>query len=437
MRVGILGSGESAMGALLLAQKKGYDLWLSSLSPFSDVEAVRAVPHEVGQHTFAELRRCDVVVRSPGIKCDVPIIQQLKAVGVPVISEIEWAYRHVEPDAQIVAITGSTGKSTTAMWIAHLLSEFYSVGLGGNLSPSWSRQVATQSPDWWVVEVSSFQLVDIDRFRPHIAVLTNLVPNHLDWHGCLEAYIQAKLQLLKNLLPLDHIVYNLDSALLVEALAKVKVAARRWGFSVAALPGASAWTKENKLFWHMHDQSWEYTYESFPTAAENILAAGLVAGLAQLRLDQLRRWENPPSPLPHRFQYVASVNGVDFYDDSKSTTVLSAQKALQSLHKPIVWIAGGIDKGNDYGPILPLARERVRTLILIGNEVDRLREAFSGVVPRILSARSMQEAVHIAYQEAQPNGVVLLSPMCSSFDWYRGYHERGEAFQTAIRNLIA
>ncbi|MGQ9862942.1 MAG: UDP-N-acetylmuramoyl-L-alanine--D-glutamate ligase [Bacteroidia bacterium] len=435
MRVGILGGGESAMGAVHLARKRGYELWVSSLSPFSEPEAVRDVPHEVGMHTFAQLRRCDVVVRSPGIKEDVEILRQLKAEGVPVISEIEWAFRHVDPQARIVAVSGSTGKSTTAMWIAHLLSEGFTVGLGGNLGPSWSRQVAAHSPAWWVVEVSSFQLVDIEHFRPHIAVLTNLVPNHLDWHGSWQAYREAKLKLVKNLLPLDHVVYNLDSVLLVEALAKV--AAQKWGFSVAALSGASAWTEGNKLFWHMHDQSWEYTYEPFPTAPENILAAGIVASLAQVRLDQLSRWENPPPSLPHRLEYVGSVGGIAFYDDSKSTTVLSAQRALQSLSKPIVWIAGGVDKGNDYGPILSLAREKVRTLILIGDEVDRLREAFTGVIPRIVLARSMEEAVQLAYQEAQPDGIVLLSPMCSSFDWYRGYQERGQAFQAAVHNLTA
>lgn len=448
-KVGIWGLGESGTGAALLAKVKDY--------PFVAVsEAEPAEPHRskllsagldwvVTKEPWTYLSQCALVIRSPGIAPTHPGLQALLKAGVPVISDLEWAYRHLMPGQQFYLVTGTVGKSTTTTFLTHLLQTggLYAVA-AGNIGYSWALALL-EHPEatHFVIEASSFQLWDAPTLKPNLAILTNLSPNHLDWHGSLDAYAKAKLQFVERLLPSDHLIYDGDSALLQAYLDRLTIRAQRWIYRETYQAPCHAWIENQKLICDMKrpqdEERFEISYEETPleTAPErkNSLAAVIGARLSEIRRPELRKGLQTLQRLPHRLQPVGTVRDVLYVNDSKSTTVESSWYALNSFQQPIIWIAGGRDKGNDYGPLVGLAAARVKALILIGEDVYKLEEAFRDQIPTIQRALSMDEAVVLADRLAQPGDVVLLSPACASFDWFKSYAERGDAFIKAVQAL--
>ncbi len=472
MRVGIWGLGESGVGAALLSAAKGYEVVLVGEKPPATLDSagrVRAdirIDEALGMppaRNYAQmlseaglswnvtpdpasyLRACDVVVRSPGIPPVHPGLQVLWRAGVEVISDLEWGWRHFQTERNLILITGTVGKSSTTAFLTHILRTAGIAAIAaGNIGYSFCLALL-EHPEatHFVVEASSFQLWDAPTLKPPISIITNLSPNHLDWHGSLENYLSAKLSFVERLGPEDHLIYDGDSWLLRTALEKRKVRAQQWIYRQAYEPPCHAWIENNKLIcdmqkpedYHRYEVSYEGTPLDTTPERKNSLAAAIGANLLHLRRKDLQRGLQTLQKLPHRLEPVGMIQGVVYINDSKSTTVDSAWYALDSFQVPVVWIAGGKDKGNDYGPLRGIVQARVKAIILIGDEVYRLEEAFRDIVPRMLRAHSMEEAVRLAHGVAQPGEVVLLSPACASFDWYRSYEERGEAYVKAVQAL--
>lgn len=472
MRVGIWGLGESGVGAALLSVAKGYEVVLvgekppAAMDSQSSLRASACTGEALGMppaRNYAQmlleaglswsvtsdpasyLRTCDIVVRSPGIPPAHPGLQALLQAGMEVISDLEWGWRHFPAGKKLILITGTVGKSTTTAFLTHILRTAGIAAIAaGNIGYSFCLALL-EHPEatHFVVEASSFQLWDAPTIKPSISIITNLSPNHLDWHGSLENYISVKLSFVERLGPEDHLIYDGDSWLLRTALEKRKVRAQQWIYRQAYEPPCHAWIENNKLIcdmqkpedYHRYEVSYEGTPLDTTPERKNSLAAAIGANLLNIRRKDLQRGLQTPHKLPHRLEPVGMIQGVVYINDSKSTTVDSAWYALDSFQAPVVWIAGGKDKGNDYGPLRGIVQARVKAIILIGDEVYRLEEAFRDVVPRMLRAHSMEEAVRLAHQVAQTGDIVLLSPACASFDWYRSYEERGEAYVKAVQAL--
>ncbi len=472
MRVGIWGLGESGVGAALLAAAKGYEVIAVGEKPpatlasqggrrasaflngalgmppprdYAQMLSAAGLSWEVTPDPVPYLLSCDVVVRSPGIPPSHPGLQALLQGGKEVISDLEWGWRHFPAEKTLILITGTVGKSSTTTFLTHILRTAGKAAIAaGNIGYSFCLALL-EHPEatHFVVEASSFQLWDTKTLKPHIGIITNLSPNHLDWHGSLEAYIAAKLSFVERMGPEDHLIYDGDSGLLRKALEAQAVRAQQWIYRQAYEPPCHAWIEDNKLICDMNKPEdyhrYEVSYEGTPLDAtperKNSLAAAISANLLSIRRKDLQRGLQTLEKLPHRLEPVATIQGVFYINDSKSTTVDSAWYALDSFQGPVIWIAGGKDKGNDYGPLRGMVQARVKAVILIGDEVYRLEEAFKDVVPQMRRAHSMEEAVRLAHEVAQPGDVVLLSPACASFDWYRSYEERGEAYIKAVQAL--
>lgn len=447
-RIGIWGLGESGVGAALLAKKHGYETILLADKPPAPSYAEKLTAAGLSWHISSEplslFREVDIVIRSPGIRPDNPHLQALKAT-TSVISDLEWGWRHFPSTAQLWLITGSAGKSSTTALLAHTLRTSGRRAIAcGNIGYSFCAALAEDLPyDYYVVEASSFQLWDTFSLIPNLMVVTGLVPNHIDWHGSLEAYVEAKLHILRRLSPETHLILDADSSLLKEKLETFSTKARIWRYAQKAEPGIHAWMDGNQLICDMKKsddtERWEVSYEGTPIQElpqrKNALAAAISARLAGLRRADLRRSFETIEKMPHRLEQVALINGVLYVNDSKATTTDAVWYALQSFERPVIWIAGGVDKGNDWGEILDVVRARVKALILIGIDPEPIYRAFHDTVPVIERAGSMQEAVNKAQSLAQPDDVVILSPGCASFDWYRSYEERGNAFREAVAAL--
>jgi UDP-N-acetylmuramoylalanine--D-glutamate ligase len=472
MRVGIWGMGESGVGAALLSAAKGYEVVLVSDKPpaslppgtsprvsSSFLEALGMPPPrdyarmlseaglswEVTSDPLPHLRTCDIIVRSPGIPPANPTLQALLKAGKEVISDLEWGWRHFPAEKTLILITGTVGKSSTTAFLTHILrTAGYAAIAAGNIGYSFCLALL-EHPEatHFVIEASSFQLWDAPTLKPSIAILTNLSPNHIDWHGSLENYLSAKLQFVERMGPEDHLIYDGDSWLLEKALSERVIKAQKWIYRLTYRPPCHAWIENNKLIcdmkkpedYHRYEVSFEGTPLDATPERKNSLAAAIGANLLNLRRKDLQRGLQTLQKLPHRLEPVATIGGVFYINDSKSTSVESAWYALDSFQAPIVWIAGGKDKGNDYGPLRGLVEAHVKAIILIGDEVYRLEEAFKDIVPQMCRAHSMEEAVRLAHGIAKPGDIVLLSPACASFDWYNSYQERGEAFIRAVQAL--
>lgn len=448
-RIGIWGLGESGVGAALLAKREGYPVQLvASAEPrpeYAERLHAAGLSWEVTEDPFPLLSRCDLVVRSPGIRPDTPALQALLTQGVPVFSDLEWGWRHFPNTAQLWLVTGSTGKTSTTTLLAHLLRTAGRSAIAcGNMGYSFCAALAEETPyAYFVVEASSFQLWDTHTLLPHLIVVTNLSYNHIDWHGSFSAYREAKLHILRRLPPTTHLVYNKGSHLLDEAIAEFEPRCLIWPYRLEGGEGIYAWTENQKLICHMKQKSdaerWEVSYEGTPFESlgqrSNSLAAAISAKLADIRRADLRRSLETYKSGPHRLQYVAEVGGVHYLDDSKATTTDAVWNALSTFSVPVIWIAGGADKGLDWGELIDIVRARVKALVVIGKDPRRLEEAMQPIVPILVRAHSMEEAVEEAARLAKPGEIVLLSPGCASMDWFRDYVERGEAFQAAVRRL--
>lgn len=442
-RVVVLGGAESGVGAAVLAKVKGFDVFLSDKGQIKDsyIETLKKwdIPFEQGQHTEELILSADEVVKSPGIPGTVPMVQKVKENGIPVISEIEFASRY--DSAKKICITGSNGKTTTTSLIYYLLKNAgLNVGLGGNIGQSYAYQVATEHFDYYVLEISSFQLDDIRDFRPDIAIITNITPDHLDrYDHKMENYINAKFNITRNLREDDCFIFDSDDSITVGHLSKIVLRCKMLPFSQEKELEQGAFLRDDKMIVRVDDEETDVFLESLALGGKhniyNSMAAALAAKATGIESDVIRNSLATFKPIEHRLEPVLSIKDVLYINDSKATNVDSAWYALECQKRPVVWILGGTDKGNDYSVLNDLVKEKVKGIVCLGVDNKKIHEAFGGMVSRMEDAGSADEAVRKAAAMAEAGDVVLLSPCCASFDLFKNYEDRGEKFKAAVRNL--
>ncbi|WP_439184900.1 UDP-N-acetylmuramoyl-L-alanine--D-glutamate ligase [Carboxylicivirga taeanensis] len=440
----VLGAGESGVGAALLAKQQGWDVFVSDSGSIAlhyqrELDAA-GIDWEEGTHTLELIFAAREVVKSPGIPDSIPMIQQLHTRQIPVISEIEFASRYTE--SKTICITGSNGKTTTTMLIHHLLTQAgVSVEMAGNVGTSWARQLAEgKCPEWFVLELSSFQLDGMFQFRADIAVLLNITPDHLDRYDYkMQNYIDSKFRIIQNQTEQDVFVYCQDDEVIVSELQKRIVRSELLPFTQKGILKQGAYSTIDELIINYNDETMSIFSQELSLHGRhnlyNSMAAGIVAKVLQIRKKLIRESLSSFKGAAHRLERVAAVRGIEFINDSKATNINSAWYALECMTKPVIWIAGGVDKGNDYNELMPLVEEKVKALICLGTDNDKLLAAFKERVKIIKETQSMEEAVKLAYKLGRKNDVVLLSPACASFDLFDNYIQRGDLFKDSVRNL--
>lgn len=439
----ILGGGESGVGSAILAHKKGFDVFLSDSGTLKDAHRQTLVDYgiefEEGSHSEERILAAAEIVKSPGIPDTTPLMRKIIAKGIRVISEIEFAGRYT--DAKMICITGSNGKTTTASLIFHILkSAGLNVGLGGNIGKSFARQVAEEQFDYYVLELSSFQLDNMYDFKADIAVLLNITPDHLDrYNHSMQNYVDAKMRIIRNQKIGDAFIYWMDDPVVTKEIEKLKPASDLFPFTQKNSPQAAAYSDGSKLFIRPKAETFDMELELLALEGThnlyNSLASGIVAKLLDVTDEKLRASLADFRGVPHRLEKVASVRGVQYINDSKATNVNSCWYALQSMRTKTILILGGTDKGNDYAEIEGLIKQKVRALIFLGKDNSKLHAFFDGKFDETRDAHSMKEAVQIAYGLAQKGDTVLLSPCCASFDLFKNYEDRGEQFKECVRKL--
>src|SRR5690554_492535 len=439
----VLGGGESGMGAAILAKKKGFRVFLSDNGMLREEhrELLRAymIDFEEGGHTEARVLEADEIVKSPGIPDTVPVMLKVLDKGIHVISEIEFAGRHT--DAKMICITGSNGKTTTASLIYHILkSAGLKVGLAGNIGKSFARQVAEDYFDYYVLELSSFQLEGVYDFKADIAVLLNITPDHLDrYDHNMQHYVDAKMRILRNQQTEEAFIYWIDDPVVTKELQKIEPMVTHYSFGEKRRDHTTAYTENGKLFICTKEHTFNMELELLALEGMhnvyNSMASGIVAKLMDVSDEQLRTSLSDFKGVPHRLEKVSTVRGVQYVNDSKATNVNSCWYALQSMRTKTVLILGGTDKGNDYSEIEELVISKARALIFLGKDNSALHAFFDGKVKVIRDAVSMKEAVDIAYELAEKGDTVLLSPCCASFDLFKNYEDRGDQFRECVRRL--
>ena len=436
----ILGAGESGTGAALLAQAKGHTVFVSDAGtiarPYKAALLSHGIAFEEGHHAWDKVLAADEVVKSPGIPRDIPLVQALVQAGIPIIDEIELASRYTQ--AFLIGITGSNGKTTTAYLTYHLLQAAgLDVGIAGNMGDSFARKVLATDHQYYVLELSSFQLAGMYEFKAAIACLLNITPDHLDRYGQhMAPYIQAKFRLLQNMTAQEHFIYNQDDAHIQRYLQQTAIIPAKHPISLVAPATKGAYEQGGYLHFSLTNQSFQLPLAILKLPGKhnqvNAMMAILVASLVGITPKAIVAALPTFRGIPHRIEWVAQVQGTDYYNDSKATNVAAAYTALASFNRPIVWIAGGYDKGNDYALLQPLVKEHVKTLICLGKDNTPLRRAFQAIIAPIYEASHVEEAVSLACSLAQPGEVVLLSPACASFDLFKNFEERGECFRKAV-----
>lgn len=441
----VLGAGESGVGAAILGKRRGYEVFVSDSSHVKDVYKqmleAEGIRFEEGGHTDGSILAADEVVKSPGIPDDVPLIVSLRQKGIPVISEIEFAGRYSH--AKMICITGSNGKTTTTSLIYHILSTAgYDVGLAGNIGSSLARQVAEGDHEWFVIELSSFQLDGMYDFRADIAVILNITPDHLDRYGYdMQRYVDAKFRILQNQHPDDAFIFWNDDPIIRKNIEMKRDNIKSKFYPFSDNPdesGLAAYLKDGRLSFTEPSAFNMEQEELALTGRHNLydsMAAGIAANVAGIKKESIRRALSDFVGVPHRLEKVARVAGVDYINDSKATNVNSCWYALQSVRTPVVLILGGKDKGNDYSEIEQLVVQKVHGLVLLGVDNAKLHSFFDGKVPVIADAHSMHEAVTLSASMASPGDTVLLSPCCASFDLFKSYEDRGDQFKAEVMAL--
>lgn len=440
----ILGSGESGTGAALLACQQGLSVFVSDrgmiAEPFKSELLAAQIPFEEGQHSEEIILNAGEIIKSPGIPEKVPMIQLLRQKGKTIMSEIEFAYRY-KGESKIVCITGSNGKTTTtSLTYAIFKQDGYDVSVVGNIGYSFARQIATQPTQWYVMEISSFQLDDIITFRPDIAVITNITPDHLDrYEYDFGQYAKAKFRIALNQGPTDYLILCKDDAASMQYLHDLKTNPKILYITMnEQLKGDGAYVSNDELVLRVNGEPVSISINELSLKGKhnqyNSMAAGISSRVAEIRDTSLRECLRTFTAIEHRMEYVASIRGVEFINDSKATNLNSVWYALESMTKPVVLIMGGIDKGNDYSTIEALVAEKVKAIVCLGLENKAIHDAFGHMV-QMADATSTEEAVRLAYDFAQKGDVVLLSPACASFDLFKNYEDRGEQFKNAVRAL--
>ena len=441
-RIVILGAGESGTGAALLAASKGYEVFVSDQNAIKEKYKAELekhlIPFEEAQHSSELIMNADLIIKSPGIPEKAEIIKKARAVNIEIIDELEFAFQFIT--GKVIAITGTNGKTTTTLLTYHLMKTAgFKVALGGNVGQSLARQVAEGVHDWYVLEVSSFQLDGWKKFRPQIAVLLNITPDHLDrYEYNMQNYVDSKFRIIQSMNDEQYFIYFKDDANIAAEINKREIGPS--GIGVSLKPGEDAAVKSNgKVMTFSLGENFSIAQEETtlkgPHNLINTMAAVSAVFLAGAGLPSIREGLRTFKNAPHRLESVAIINGVEFVNDSKATNVDSVVYALGSYDKPLIWIAGGIDKGNDYNIIKEEVRQKAKALICLGKENDKLKKAFTGVVPVIEETQSVPELVRLAMRLAQAGDVVLLSPACASFDLFKNYEDRGDQFRKAARDL--
>ncbi len=442
-RLVILGGGESGVGTSILGKKKGYEVFVSDFGKikekYKQVLINNEIEWEEEGHSEEKILSADLVMKSPGIPDKVPIIKKLREKGVKVISEIEFAAQFTK--ATIVGITGSNGKTTTASLTYELLKNGgLNVALGGNIGKSFAEQVAEEKYENYVLELSSFQLDGIETFSPHIAVLTNLSPDHLDRYDYkYENYIAAKFRITMNQTAQDYFIYDADDVEIIKWLSQNPINSKLLPFSTKKELNQGAFKRNNEIIITIDNNQFTMPIATIGIQGEhnvkNAMAASTVATLLRIRKQTIRESLEGFQGVEHRLERVLKINSVMYINDSKATNVNATFFALDSMENPTVWIVGGVDKGNDYTELLPLVNEKVKAIICLGIDNQKIINAFGNVVDTIIETDSMAMAVKVAYKLAERNNTVLLSPACASFDLFENYEDRGRQFKDAVRNL--
>lgn len=442
-RLVILGGGESGVGTAILGKQKGYDVFVSDFGKIKDnykeVLTINDIKWEEETHTDKKIFNADVVMKSPGIPDKSDIVKRLAAKGIPIISEIEFAAPFTK--AQVIGITGSNGKTTTTMLTYHLLkSAGLNVGLGGNIGKSFAWQVAEDKYDFYVLELSSFQLDGIVMFNPHIAIITNISPDHLDRYDYkYENYIASKFRITMNQTQSDYLIYDADDEAIADWLKTNKTNAQLIPFSLTQTFEKGAYLNKNKMEVNINEE--EFIMETEYIALEgkhnlkNAMAATSVAKLMQIRKETIRESLSNFQGVEHRLEKVLKIQNVQYINDSKATNVNATFFALDSMNVPTIWIVGGVDKGNDYSELMPLVREKVKGIICLGVDNKKIIDAFGSVVDVMIEVGAMNDAVKMASRMAEKGDAVLLSPACASFDLFENYEDRGKQFKQAVQNL--
>ena len=442
-RLVILGGGESGVGTAILGKKKGFKIFLSDAGKLKDkyknVLVHLGIEWEEGGHSEDRVLQADLVMKSPGIPDTVPLVRKLVEQGTPVISEIEFAARYT--DAFIIGITGSNGKTTTTMLTHHILKNGgLHVGMAGNIGDSFAQMVAENDYDYYVLEISSFQLDGIIGLKPDIAVITNITPDHLDRYDYkFENYIASKFRIAMNQSAEDVFLYDLDDPVVTEWLEKHPIQPKTYPFSLEQQPEMGACIEEQNILIRTPNNTIEMRTDALALSGKhnlkNTMAAATVASLVGIRKDTIRNSIANFQGAPHRLEKVLKIHHVQYINDSKATNVNATYYALESMTTPTVWLVGGVDKGNDYQALLPLVREKVKAIICIGLDNTKIKETFGNVVDLLVETYAMSEAVKVAYKIAERGDTVLLSPACASFDLFKNYEDRGDQFKDAIKNL--
>jgi UDP-N-acetylmuramoylalanine--D-glutamate ligase len=442
-RIVVLGGGESGVGAAALAAKNGFDVFLSDTgkikSKYKGILKKYNVHWEEEKHTPELILNADEVVKSPGIPEKVPIVQELILKGIPVISEIEFAGRYTK--AKKICITGSNGKTTTTTLIYHMLQKAgLNVGLAGNVGQSFALQVAENNFDYYVIELSSFQLDGMYTFKADIAILLNISPDHLDRYDYkMENYVKSKFRITQNLSEDECFIFCSDNDITTEHLKDIVVKAEMLPFSQEKQEGQTAFLIDQLMHINYHNNEFNMSIDELSLKGRhniyNSMAAGIAGYVLNIRKEIIRESLKSFLGVEHRLEPVFKVRGVQYINDSKATNVNSTWYALECMKEPVVWIAGGQDKGNDYAELIPLVKEKVKAIVCLGVDNDKLHKTFEGLVPTMVDTQSAIEAVMEAYKLSSPGDVVLLSPACASFDLFENYEDRGRQFKEAVKNL--
>lgn len=443
MRLVVLGGGESGVGTAILGKKKGYDVFLSDFGKiknnYKEILLLHKIKFEDEKHTEDLILNADVVMKSPGIPDKVPIIKKITEKNIPIVSEIEFTNQFT--DAVTIGITGSNGKTTTTMLTYHLLKQGgLNVGLAGNIGKSYAWQVSEGKYDTYVLELSSFQLDGIETYKPHIAIITNISPDHLDrYEYKYEKYIASKFRITMNQTEDDFLIYDADDEAITNWLKNNSTRAKLVPFSISKPLDFGAFLEENNIKINTTNDNFDMPTSQLSLEGKhnvkNAMAAATVAQLLKIRKDTIRESLSDFQGVEHRLEKVLKIQNVQYINDSKATNVNATFFALDSMTTPTVWIVGGVDKGNDYTELLSLVNEKVKAIICLGVDNAKLIETFADVVDVLIESSNMADAVKQAYRIAEKGDTVLLSPACASFDLFENYEDRGRQFKQAVQNL--
>lgn len=443
-RIVVLGGGESGVGTAILAKQKKYEVFVSDkgiiAQKYKEVLLHNEIEFEESQHTESKILNADLVMKSPGIPDAIALIQKLKNLNIPVISEIEFASNYT--NATIIGITGSNGKTTTTLLTHHVLKQAeLHVGAAGNIGDSFAQQIAEQNYDTYVLELSSFQLDGVEDFAPHIAIITNITPDHLDrYEYNFDKYVASKFRITKNQKTTDYLIYDADDTASIKWLENNKVQAQLIPFSVERELDFGAFLREDKIITKINTEEFTMPLSNLALKGKhnvkNAMASAMTAQLLKVRKQTIKESLSNFEGAEHRLENVQKVREVQYINDSKATNINATFYALECMDNPTVWIVGGVDKGNDYHDLLPLVREKVKAIVCLGVDNKKIIETFNNVVDIIVETAGAEEAVKVAAKLAVKGDNVLLSPACASFDLFENYEDRGRQFKKAVRSIL-